>query len=326
VLRDLDVGAVDDRLIVGPRTFDDAGIVVLGPGDGLPSGTRLGLVQTVDFFPPVVEDPWFYGAIAATNSLSDVYAMGGRPISALNLASFPGDLPDEWIGEILRGGYEKVREAGAVIAGGHTVEGEVQFGFAVTGLVDPARVTENAGARAGDVVYLTKPIGMGVMTTAAKKRAISWDELRPAAEQMAQTNAAAAEAMIAVGARACTDVTGFGLVGHGRNVARSSQLTLRIELGRVPVFDAALPLAERGLFSGGAQRGRVGLADEVRIAAGVPEVRIQLAFDAETSGGLLIAVAPERAADLERELERRGRQGVAIGEFVAFDGVSVELV
>lgn len=326
MLRDLDIGSVDDRLIVGPQSFDDAGVVVLGPGEGLPAGYRLGLVQTVDFFPPVVEDPWFYGAIAAANALSDVYAMGGRAISALNLASFPAELPDAWIGEILRGGYEKVREAGAVLAGGHTVEGEVQFGFAVTGLVDPDRVAANGGARVGDRLVLTKPIGMGVLTTSAKKRAISWDELRPAAEQMAQLNAAAADAMNRVEAHACTDVTGFGLAGHARNVGRSSGVCLRIELARVPIFDGVRPLAERGLFSGGAKRGRAGLAGEVRIAPELPEVLVDLAFDAETSGGLLIAVAPEAADDLERELAARDRRGWAIGEVVAADGASVELV
>src|SRR5688572_9609443 len=168
VLRGLQ-GQGDGRMLVGPETFDDAGVVELGGVEGLPADTNLALVQTVDYFPPVVDDPRYYGAIAAANALSDVYAMGGRPFTALSLASFPKDFPVEWRAEILRAGYEKVRESGAILCGGHTVESDVQFGYSVTGLVDPARVTTNAGARAGDVAYLTKPLGMGPMTTAAKQ-------------------------------------------------------------------------------------------------------------------------------------------------------------
>lgn len=320
VLREL--GDVDDaRLLVGPRTMDDAGVVLLGDAPGLPA-----LVQTVDFFPPVVDDPYLYGAIAAANSLSDVYAMGGRPLSALTLASFPEGFPQDWMGEILRGGFEKVREAGAVVAGGHTVEGEIQFGFSVTGLVDPAHVTANGAARAGDVVYLTKALGMGSMTTAAKARKIEWQAMLPAAQQMATLNSAAAEAMIAAEAHAATDITGFGLVGHGRNIAAASQLTLRVRTADAPVFPGALALAERGILSGGSARGRVQLADQVRIGAGVPKALADLLFDAETSGGLLIAVAPEHASRLEAELSARGLPVHAMGEFVPSTGVHVELV
>jgi selenide,water dikinase len=325
VLRGLE-GEVDERLLVGPESLDDAGVVRLEDATGLSRPDLPALVQTVDFFPPVVDDPYLYGAIAAANSLSDVYAMGGRPFTALTLASFPEDFPEDWLGQILKGGFDKVREAGALVAGGHTVEGEVQFGFAVTGLVDPARVTANSGARAGDRVYLTKPIGMGAMTTAAKLRKIDFEALLPAAHQMATLNRAAAEAMLAVGVRACTDVTGFGLVGHGRNVARASGVTLRLRVGDVPVFPGALDLARRGILSGGAKRGRASLKGEVRVGPGVEQALASLCFDAETSGGLLIAVAASDAAALERELRARELPVACVGEMLAGGDVAVELV
>jgi selenide,water dikinase len=325
VLRGL-ANTPDERLLVGPQTMDDAGVVLLGHAEGLPAGVELALVLTVDFFPPVVDDPYWYGAVAAANSLSDVYAMGGRPVSALVLASLPKDLPEEWIGEIHRGGFEKVREAGACIAGGHTVQGQIQFGFAVTGVVERKQMTANSGARAGDVAYLTKPIGMGTMTTASKAGKVDWETMLPAVRQMATLNRAAAEAMAASGAHACTDITGFGLVGHARNIAKASGLTMRLESARVPLFPGALELSKRGLNSGGAKRGRVGLEDEVRIASGLAEPLVNLLFDAETSGGLLIVVARDDAARLERELAARQLPAQAVGEFAAPTGVAIEIV
>ncbi len=307
----------DERLLVGVETMDDAGVVRLGD---------VALVQTVDFFPPVVDDARLFGAIAAANALSDVYAMGGRPVSALTLASFPAGFPEEWLGEILRGGFDKVREAGAVVAGGHTVEGEVQFGFACTGVVDPEQTITNAGARVGDVAYLTKVLGMGTMTTAAKLKKITWAELLPAAEQMATLNDRAAEAMIAVGAHACTDVTGFGLAGHARNVAAASGVTMRVRAGEAPLFPGALDLARRGLLSGGSKRGQKALADEVSVAADVDETLRDLLFDAETSGGLLIVVAPDRADALERELRRRSLPVHRVAEVLAATGAALEIV
>ncbi len=327
MLRDV-TAAADARLLGGPQTLDAAGVVVLGQGDGLPAGIRLGLVQTVDFFPPVVDDPRYYGAIAAANSISDVYAMGGRPISALSLAGFPKDFPRDWRAEILRGGFEKVRESGAVLAGGHTVEAEVQFGYAVTGVVDLARVATNAGAKAGDVAYLTKPIGMGCMTTAAKLQKIDWATLEPAARQMAELNDRAAAAMATVDAHACTDITGFGLVGHALNVARASDLSFRIRVSDVPLFPGALELARRGLFSGASKRGRTTLADEVLIGGGIPEPLVGLCFDAETSGGLLIVVPPQSAPALEAALRARELPVHAVGEFArrAQGGPRIELL
>lgn len=318
---------VDERLLVGPSTVDDAGVVLLGRAEGLPAGSALALVQTVDFFPPVVDDPYFYGAIAAANALSDVYAMGGKPLSVLNLAGFPKDFSPDWMREIFRGGFDKVRESGAVVAGGHTVQtAEALFGFAVTGLVDPERVAVNSGAKVGDALYLTKPIGMGSMTTAAKRQAISWNDMKPAAEQMATLNAAAAEAMRAAGFHACTDVTGYGLVGHAHNVAAASGVTLRIELARVPLFAGARGLAAKGHLSGGAKRGRAALADTVRVAGRLDEALVNLAFDAETSGGLLIVLAPQDAPALERELAARSLPVHRIGECAARGDATIELV
>jgi selenide,water dikinase len=304
----------DERLLVGPKTVDDAGIVLLDDGD-------TALVQTVDYFPPVVDDPYFYGAIAAANALSDVYAMGGRPHSALNLAGFPEDFSEEWMEAIFRGGFDKLREAGAVLAGGHTVQTEeVTFGYAVTGTIDVRAVAANTGARAGDRLYLTKAIGMGTLTTSAKLGKLSLDGLRPAMEQMATLNGPAADAMTAAGAVACTDITGFGLAGHGTNIATASGVTLRFTAADVPIFPGAFDLAAKDLLSGGARRGRKGLGDRVVWAEGMDETLVNLFFDAETSGGLLIAIHPDRAQALERELRAREVPVHSVGEVRASNG------
>ena len=316
----------DERLLVGPEDFDDAGVVLLGEREGCAPGSRVALVQTTDFFPPVVDDPWFYGAISAANALSDVYAMGGLPLSALSLASFPAKFEPELIARILQGGCDKLRESGAVLAGGHTVEGNLNYGMAVTGTIDPTRVMAHKGAVAGDVVYLTKSIGMGCVTTAAKFGKIEWQDVLPAAEQMAALNDAAALAMNAAGAHACTDVTGFGLIGHGSNIARASALSLRIETSALPLFPLAPELARAGHFSGGVKRGKQALGEEVRVAGDVPGWLEDLCYDAETSGGLLIVLPEERAGALEAELVARGLPVHLIGSFVERSGALVELV
>ncbi len=325
VLRDV-MPEKDRRLLVGPETLDDAGVVLVSESEGLPRGARIALVQTIDFFPPVVDDPHFYGAIAAANSLSDVYAMGGKPFTALSLAGFPKGFPREWLAEILRGGNQKIHESGAILAGGHTVESDVQFGYSITGLVDPERVATNAGAKAGDVAYLTKPIGMGCMTTAAKLGKIEWSTLEPAARQMATLNDQAAAAMGECDFHACTDITGFGLVGHSMNIARASDLTFRIRASDVPLFPGALELARRGLFSGGAKRGREALGGDVAIGGGIEEPMIGLLFDAETSGGLLIVVPPSEASKLEESLRRRSLPVQRVGEFCARGEKRIEIV
>lgn len=309
------VDQANERLLVGPMTLDDAGVVVLGAAEGLPAGVELPLVQTVDFFPPVVDHPYYYGAIAAANSISDVYAMGGRPITALCLAGFPKDFDREWMAEIFKGGYEKVKEAGAILAGGHTVESDVQFGFSVTGVVERRFISTNAGARAGDVAYLTKPLGMGTMTTSAKFGKITWDELEPAAKQMATLNNHAAAAMNAVAGTVATDITGFGLVWHGLNIARASDLCFHIDMAGVPIFEGAYELAKKGNLSGGAKRGKLNIGKHVFAPGHVDATLENLVYDAETSGGLLIVIPEEKAAQLEDELAQRDLPVHRVGTF-----------
>ncbi|MEZ6004887.1 MAG: selenide, water dikinase SelD [Planctomycetota bacterium] len=311
VLREAGLGSAQPELLVGPETLDDAGVVRLGSA-GAPG---MCLVQTVDYFPPVLDDPYLYGSVAAANSISDVYAMGGTPLSVLNLAGFPADFPDEWIREILRGGFDKVREAGAIVAGGHTVMAqEPLFGFAVTGLVHESRVLSNEGARAGDRLYLSKPLGMGSITTANRKGLIDAEVLRSAAAIMAHLNRAAAEAMVAAGAHAATDITGFGLIGHAHNIARASHVTLEFDAAALPLFPGALELARKNVLSGGSARGRAAIGSDVRWQPGVEETLVRLLFDAETSGGLLIAVPEAQAAQLEQELRARYEPVHAVGQ------------
>lgn len=304
----------DPNLLIGADTLDDAGVYRIGEG--------LALVQTVDFFPPVVDDPYRFGQIAAANALSDVFAKGGRPLTALNIVGFPKKLDPELLGEILRGGAEKVIEAGAVIVGGHSVvDSEVKYGLAVTGVIDPAQIVSNAGARVGDVLYLTKPLGMGTLSTAMKKKAVDPRLADAAADQMATLNRGASQAMLEVGVHAATDITGFGLVGHGRNLARASGVRLRFEAAALPIFEQAEHLAARGMLSGGACRGQEQLGRSVHVSDSVDPVRASLTYDAETSGGLLIAVPRERAGELEAALESHGVETRArVGEVVAAEG------
>ena len=318
----------DPRLVVGPQTVDDAGVVLLGESEGLPSGVEIALVQTVDFFPPVLDDPYLYGAVAAANSLSDVYAMGGRPISALNLAGFPSGFNPEWISEIFKGGFDKIAESGAVLAGGHTVESpEPQFGFSVTGVVDRKDLTANGGAKAGDIVYLTKPLGMGTMTTAGKFRKAPDEDVRTAALQMATLNDKAAAAMNIAGANACTDITGFGLNGHTSNIAKSSDVTIRLEIARLPFFPGTRELAGKGVVSGGVARGKSALEGFVRVAEGLDRALVDITYDAETSGGLLIVLPEAHTARLEEELRARDVLVQRVGEVVPREGdLRVDLV
>lgn len=277
----------DARLLVGRETFDDAGVFVLSED--------LALVQTVDFFAPIVDDPYEFGQIAAANALSDVYAMGGEALTALNIVGFPtGALPLEVLTEILRGGHDKVREAGAVLVGGHTViDEELKYGLSVTGRADPRRLLTNAGARPGDVLVLTKPIGTGVLTTAAKGGAVDPGAYRAMIDVMRRLNAEASRAALALGARCATDVTGFGLLGHASHIARGSDVTLRIEVARVPVLAGAREAVAGGARTGGAARNAAYL--ESRVSWGeVAEPERALLVDPQTSGGLLVAL-PEAA-------------------------------
>jgi selenide,water dikinase len=307
-------------LIIGPENLSDAGIFRLDASRAL--------VQTVDFFPPILDDPREYGRVAAANSLGDVYAMGGRPITALNIVGWPKELPGELLAEILNGGLEKIEEAGAALCGGHTVnDTEIKYGLAVTGLVDIDRILRNDRAEPGDLLVLTKPLGMGATSTAIKLQKVSKEVAQAAAEQMATLNRGGSEAALEVGVHASTDITGFGLVGHARNVATASGVTARIEAARVPAFPGALDLVRRGIVSGGVARAREQTGDTFRISGSVSRELADLCLDAETSGGLLLSVASAKADALLAAL-RRNRTPCAevIGEMVARQDVPVEVV
>lgn len=282
--------AVDPRLLVGRETFDDAGVFRVSDD--------LALVQTVDFFAPIVDDPYAFGQIAAANALSDVYAMGGTPITALNIVGFPtGKLPLEVLTEILRGGQDKVHEAGALLLGGHSVvDDEVKYGLAVTGRVHPDRLLTNAAARPGDRLVLTKPLGTGVLATALKRGWLSAAQTAALVALMSRLNREASAAALAVGARCATDVTGFGLLGHATHVARASDVTLEIAVAAVPLLDGARELWLRGARPGGAERNEEFVAPLVSWGT-VDGVERGLLVDPQTSGGLLVAVPAERVAD-----------------------------
>ena len=285
---------------MGLESGDDAGVYRLSDD--------LALVQTVDFFTPIVDDPYAFGQIAAANALSDVYAMGGRPLTVLNLVGFSvARYGAETLAAILAGGADKVREAGAVIVGGHTIDdAEPKYGLAVTGLVDPGHIWTNRGARPGDVLILTKPIGTGVLSTALKRGLLGPEATRRMIEVMSTLNRAAAEAGREVGVHAATDVTGFGLLGHASHIARESGVALAIEAAAVPVLEGAREMAERDVFPGGSRANRRHYGPRVTFRRPLPEHEQMLLFDAVTSGGLLLVVAPDRAARLLDELASRG--------------------
>lgn len=307
------------NLMVGAEHFDDAGVYRLSES--------LALVQTLDFFPPLVDDPYLFGQIAATNSLSDIYAMGGEPLTALNIVGFPDDkLPIDVLGDILRGGHDKVVEAGAVIVGGHTVrDTEIKYGLSVTGRIDPARVVTNGGARPGDRLILTKPIGSGVLTSAAKLRKISNDDLAEAAAVMAELNAVGRDAMLAHGVHGATDITGFGLLGHANEMAQASETTVHIRAGAVPLMEGASHWAERGCLTRACQSNLAFYGSDLE-AGGVDEGLVQILADAQTSGGLLIAVPPDQGDALLAALrEGRASCAVEIGEVIERGAHAVHL-
>jgi selenide,water dikinase len=307
VLSGLPAPVRDRNVLVGPETWDDAGVYRIAPG--------LALVQTVDFITPVVNDPYEYGRIAAANSLSDVYAMGGRPISALSIVGFPegGDLTI--LREMIRGGAETLRRAEVALLGGHSVrDREIKFGFAVTGHVHPKRVITNQGAKKGDLLVLTKPLGTGILATALKRRLLEDAPLRAVTRQMATLNRAAAEAMQAARASAATDVTGFGLLGHALNIARASRVTIRVWSRAVPVLPGVLDLASRGIVPGGLASNASYLEAETRYDEAVPAPLRAALVDPQTSGGLLIVAGPPRVKDLMARLARARVKAAVIGE------------
>jgi len=297
----------DPRVLVDASTRDDAAVYQLTPDRAI--------VATVDFFTPIVDDAYDFGRIAAANAFSDVYAMGGTPLLALNLVGWPRDtLPYELLGDVLRGGADIAKEAGAFVLGGHSVDDpEPKYGMVAIGEVHPHRVVTLARARAGDALVLTKPIGTGVLTTALKRDLATAAEISAAVTSMATLNAGAARAMRSTGGgvHAATDVTGFGLLGHLRNMLVASGLAAELDAAVIPLFPNAVALAERGAIPGGSKRNRDALSPDVKFGDEVPEAIRVLLFDAQTSGGLLIAVDPYRAGTLVAALEREGTPAAA---------------
>ena len=299
------------RLMVGSNTLDDAAVWRLAED--------LALVSTVDFFTPVVDDPRAFGRIAAANAMSDVYAMGGRPILALNLLCFSSEkIPPGVVRRILRGGEEKIREAGAYLGGGHSIQDEeLKYGMCVTGVVRPGEVVRNSGARVGDVLILTKPLGVGLMTTGMKFGLLGPAAIRKVTRVMEELNWRASAAMVKVGARCCTDITGFGLLGHALEVAEASGVTLEIDFSRVPVMAEAYDMMEAEAIPGGLWANKTYVGSKVT-CEGVEDRDLNILCDPQTSGGLLVAVPPRKAGRLLDLLARAGIQrAAAVGKVLA---------
>jgi len=307
------------NLLVGLAHADDGAVYRVSKD--------LALIHTVDFFPPIVTDPYAYGAIAAANSLSDVYAMGGEVALALNMAAFPPDLPPDLLADIVRGSSEKVKEAGGIVAGGHTVMNQVPlFGLCVTGLVHPDRIWTKKGARAGDVLVLTKPLGTGAVLTADKRRQADPAHVRAAVTQMAKLNRRAAQAFRASsqGIHAVTDITGFSLLGHGLEMAEASDVGLQFDLGRMPFVDGAAEYAEKGLYCSGTARNEAYYGPHVRFGRHLSKPLARLLFGSESSGGLLASVSRESWHELEASLQETKEAYWLIGEVVAGKGLEVK--
>jgi selenide,water dikinase len=304
----------DPRLLVGRETFDDAGVFLLSDD--------LALVQTVDFFAPIVDDPFDFGQIAAANALSDVYAMGGQPLTALNIVAFPTkDLPLDVLGAILAGGQEKVHEAGALVVGGHTVvDTELKYGLAVTGRAHPNFLLTNAGAKPGDQLVLTKPIGNGILATAGKRGQLSAEAERAMLVAMKALNGAASRAALAVGSRCATDITGFGLLGHMSHIARASSVTLRLDLDAIPIFPGVKESVKAGFVTDGAKRNAEYLSELVRWEKGSDEDRAIL-HDPQTSGGLLVCISRSRTP----EYLSRVAGSAVVGEVTERGAVAIEV-
>ena len=287
-------------MLVGTETSDDAGVFRLRPD--------LAIVNTVDFFTPIVDDPYVFGQIAAANSLSDVYAMGGEPKTAMNIVCFPkGKMAMEILGEILKGGADKVKESGAVVIGGHSIiDEEIKYGMAVTGIIHPDKILRNVGVQEGDVMILTKPLGTGIITTALKKGKASKESIDEAVGFMTTLNAAAAAIIRKYPVHACSDVTGYGILGHALEMASGSSVTLVLESQNFPVMRGAPRLAEKGYITGGCKRNRDYLKDKITVEKSLSEGLVEVAFDPQTSGGLLIAVARRHGAKLVEELHAVG--------------------
>ena len=300
-------------LLVGYNKADDAGVFRINDHQAL--------VQTVDFFPPIVDDPYNFGRIAAANALSDIYAMGGTPLTALSIVGFPSGMEACILTDILRGGTEKIEEAGAVIVGGHSIKDkELKYGLAVTGLVDPNRVMTNAGARPGDKLYLTKPLGTGLITTGIKQNRVSSQLATIVIKQMTQLNRKAAEAMIKCEANSATDITGYGLLGHAYEMAAASGVSIRIFSELLPLLPEALELAAAGMIPGGANANREFLEGKYTIEGDLDANLKHVLFDPQTSGGLFIAMPEENIEQFEKEAESRQVFVQQVGQVEALTG------
>jgi len=310
----------DPRLLVGFRNKDDAGVYLVQDG--------LALVQTTDFFTPIVDDPYQYGQIAAANSLSDVYAMGGKPITALSIVCYPenGDL--DALERILTGGLEKMMEAGCTVVGGHMVrDSEVKFGYAVTGTIDPSHVWTNSGARPGDILFLTKPLGTGVIATAlrAGKSDPAWIEAAVALMSRLNKDAAMALAPLDHAIHSVTDVTGFGFLGHAMEMAAGSSVSLRLDSRQIGLIDGALECVKHGFIPGGLKKNREFVGSCAQFAAGVPSELQQLLFDPQTSGGLLVSIQAEFAEQARSMLENADCLAMQVGEVIEKSSTLIEV-
>jgi selenide, water dikinase len=305
----------DDNVLVGYDMADDAGVFRLRDD--------VALVQTIDFFTPVADDPEIYGRIAAINALNDVYAMGGRPLTALAIVCYPQKEDLEILGQILRGGQMAMNEAGVIVLGGHSIDdAEIKFGYAVTGLIDPQKVITNAGARAGDTLVLTKPIGTGAISTGIKRGLAKASTIEAAMKAMTTSAARASDAMQRAGAHACTDVTGFGLLGHAYEMARASNVELIIEAERVPLLPDVLELISQGMLTRGDKNNRAYVGDTLEIEGHVSREMQSALFDPQTAGGLLISVSSEGAGDLVKEL----KEAVIIGKVSSYKDKLIRVV
>ena len=304
------------NLLVGLGTSDDAAVYKVGD--------EMAVIQTIDFFTPIVDDAYDYGAIAAANAMSDVYAMGGEVVLALNVCSFPPDLPDWVVGEILRGGADKIVESGGVLAGGHTIDAkEPTYGLAVMGMVRPDRVWAKGGARPGDRLVLTKPLGVGMVTTALKGGVADPDHVAEAVVSMKRLNKEAARIIGQIGATACTDITGFSLLGHGYEMAQKGGVRLRFIFERLPFVSGAAAYAEDNLFPGGSCNNQRAYERWVDFTPGLSEEMQLLLFTPETSGGLLAAISPQKLNPLLDRFAEVGHSCWVVGEVMTGEGIEV---
>lgn len=290
--------------------LDDAGVYLISADTAI--------IQTIDFITPIVNDPYSFGQIAAANSISDVYTMGGWPVTAMNVVCFPsGEMDIDILKEILRGGLDKIHEAGAALMGGHSVnDPEMKYGLSVTGVVHPDKLITNSGTRIGDSLVLTKPLGTGVMSTALKNRLISEKEMKEALKSMTALNKIAAELMIEMGAHACTDITGFGLIGHASHLIQEGETGIEFDFSAITFFTGVMELSQKKVYPGGLGRNRDFCAPNVEFKGRIPEYKRNLLFDPQTSGGLLIALPPEKAAMMVEKLRKKQIIASIIGKVV----------